>query len=344
VKNPYEVLDVEKTVSARELKKAYRNLAKKFHPDTSDIPDADERFKEISAAYSILSDPEKRKNFDKYGTPDPAPRGFHGSANPSNVSDFFRNFGGGFEDVFSGQTSRGKQAKKGADIRAQVMVTLEQASSGGEVSINYDPKRQCQPCSGKGTTSKDGSKICSSCHGAGNITHQQGFFAFVSDCPQCSGSGNILIDPCVSCSGKGVNQKHKTITVKIPAGVSDGSVVRLKGMGHETSVGYPGNLFLVVHVRKHDKFERIGNDIHTDLHVSVSQAMLGDIVKIETLSSGKKNLNVPPGTQHDTLLKLGKLGVNGGDHIVSIKVKIPEYLSPKEKDLIEKFQEIRSDQ
>ena len=344
MKNPYEVLGVGKSASQKEIKKSYRNLAKKFHPDTSEKSDDDEKFKEISAAYAILSDPEKRKNFDQFGTPDGAPRGFHGNAPPQNINDFFKNFGRGFEDMFSGQNSQKEQVQRGSDIRAQVVVTLEQASKGGDVSLGFDRRKKCEPCNGKGTSSKDGTKVCEGCRGAGNTTHQQGFFAFTAACPKCQGAGSILIDPCISCDGKGINQKHKSINVKIPPGVSDGSVVRIKGMGNETKDGYPGNLLLVVHVRKHDKFERIGNDIHTELYVSVSQAILGDIVKIDTLSSGKKNLNLPAGTQQDALLKLKGAGIKGGDHIVAVKIKIPEDLTQKEKDLIEEFQKIRRDQ
>ena len=343
MKNPYKILGVEKNASQKEIKKAYRDLAKKHHPDTADKSESDDRFKEISSAYSILSDPEKRKNFDQFGNPAGQPRGFHGSTQSSNASDFFKNFGRNFDDMFSGQKQQ-PQPQKGSDIRAQIVVSLEQAESGGDVGLDYDYTKRCEPCEGKGAPTKLGRKLCEDCHGSGNITHQQGFFAFMSTCSKCRGLGNILIDPCVSCKGKGVKQKHKSINVKIPGAITDGSVIRLRGLGNESKDGLPGNLLLVVHVRKHDKSERAGNDIHTDLQISVSQAMLGDIVKIDTLSSGKKNLNIPPGTQHDSKFKLKRMGVKAGHHIVTVKVKIPEHLEEKEKDLIEQFQRIRNDQ
>ena len=342
MKNLYEVLGVDKSASDKDIKKAYRNLAKKLHPDTSDDPNAEEKFKEISAAYSVLSDPQKRNNYDKYGTADPPTTGFNQGPMP-NIDDFFGGFGGNFEDLFGRNSKRSSGPQRGTDIKAQVVITLEQASNGGEVTINYDKIAKCGTCNGKGSETGD-AKVCGACNGAGNTTHQQGFFTFTSSCQKCDGQGKVVIDPCISCNGKGVSRKHKNVSVKIPAGISDGAVVRLKGMGNETKHGYPGNLLLVVHVAKNENFERIGNDVHAELWLSVSQAMLGDIVKIKTLSGETKNLNVPAGTQHEDKLKIKGAGIKDGDHVAIAKIKIPQDLTPKEKDLIEEFQKIRKDQ
>jgi molecular chaperone DnaJ len=343
VKNLYEVLGVDKSASSKDIKKAYRNLAKKMHPDTSDDPNAEEKFKEISAAYSVLSDAQKRSNYDKFGTAEPPATGFNQGPMP-NVDDFFRGFGGGFDDLFGKKRSSKKPGpQRGSDIKARVVVTLEQAASGGEVTINYDKIAKCVTCDGKGSETGD-AKVCDACNGAGSVTHQQGFFTFTSSCQKCSGQGKILIDPCVSCNGKGVAKKHKNISVKIPPGIDDGAVVRLKGIGNETRHGYPGNLLLVVHVTKNENFKRVGNDVHSELWLSVTQAILGDIVKVKTLSGETKNLNIPAGTQHEDTLKIKGAGVKNGDHVAIAKIKIPQDLTSKEKDLIEEFQKIRKDQ
>lgn len=340
MKNLYDVLGVSKTASAKEIKKAYRKLAKKYHPDTCSEPGAEEKFKEASSAYAILSNSEKRKNYDKYGTAEPPTTGFH-SNNHAAVNDIFRGFGGGFEDFFGG--SSGPKQQKGTDIRAQIVVTLEQSVTGGEATVNYDRLVKCSTCNGKGSETGD-SKVCTSCNGTGRRTQQQGFFTFTSDCENCQSSGKILIDPCSSCKGQGVIRRHENLKVKIPAGVSDNAVIRLKGMGNQTSSGDAGNMLIVVHVAKCEEFERIGNDIYGELHISVSQAILGDIAKVKTISGDVKNLNIPAGTQHEETLRIKGAGVKNGDHVVVTKIKIPENLSTREKDLIEEFQKIRKDQ
>ena len=340
MKNLYEVLGVDKSASGKDIKKAYRNLAKKFHPDTSDDPDAEDKFKEISSAYSVLSDSEKRSNYDKYGTADPPNAGFH-TNQTHDINDILRGFGGNFEDIFGG---RKKSAPpKGADIKARIVVSLEQAAEGGEVNLKYDRMTQCKPCAGKGSETGD-VQACESCSGTGSVTYQQGFFTFSQTCQTCNGTRTTSINPCVSCRGSGVRSKHKDLSVKIPSGITDGSVIRLKGMGNETNRGNAGNILLVVHVAANENFERVGNDIYAELQISVSQAMLGDIVKVKTLSGRTENLNIPAGTQHEEALKIKGSGIKNGDHVTIVKIKIPTDLSVKEKDLIEEFQKSRKDQ
>lgn len=340
MKNLYDVLGVAKTATAKEIKKAYRKLAKKYHPDTCSEPGAEEKFKEFSSAYAVLNNPEKRKTYDKYGTTEPPSTGFH-SNNHSSVSDIFRGFGGGFEDFFGGSAAPKQQ--KGTDIRAQIVVSLEQSAKGGEATVNYDRLVKCSTCSGKGSETGD-FKVCATCNGTGQLAQQQGFFTFTSNCENCQSTGKLLIDPCSSCKGQGVIRQHQNLKVKIPMGISDNSVIRLKGMGNQTSTGHAGNMLIVVHVAKCEEFERIGNDIYGELHISVTQAILGDIAKVKTISGDVKNLNIPAGTQHEEALRIKGAGVKNGDHVVIAKIKIPENLSTKEKDLIEEFQKIRKDQ
>ena len=200
-----------------------------------------------------------------------------------------------------------------------------------EIGLKYDRMTQCKPCAGKGSETGD-VQDCESCSGTGSVTYQQGFFTFSQTCQACNGTRTTSINPCVSCRGSGVRSKHKDLSVKIPPGITDGSVIRLKGMGNETNRGNAGNILLVVHVAANENFERVGNDIYAELQISVSQAMLGDIVKVKTLSGRTENLNIPAGTQHEETLKIKGSGIKNGDHVTIVKIKIPTGLSVKEKD------------
>ncbi len=350
----YEVLGVSRDASAEEIKKAYRSLAKKYHPDVSSDPNATEKFAEIQGAYDCLSDPDKKANYDRFGTEDM--NGFAGAG--SGGAGF------GFEDIFSsifgggfGGSSRTRSgARRGSDIRSDVTISFEEAAFGVEKKITITKLDTCSKCGGSGAESKDDVVTCNRCSGRGTIFVQQntilGVMRSESTCPDCNGTGKKIKKVCPECSGNGRVRKTKTLNVKIPSGISDDQTIRLAGEGEAGAKGGGnGDLLIHVSVKKHSVFERDGNNILLNLPLTFSQAALGTNIEIKTLH-GNVNLKIPAGIQSGTKLKLNGKGIdskiNGrkGDQIVTVTVVTPKDLTSKQKEIfaeLSKTDEMKND-
>lgn len=361
-KDFYSILGVDKSADEKEIKKAYRKLAMKYHPDRNpDDPAAEEKFKEASMAYEVLSDAEKRAAYDRMGH-DAFEQGMNGGGFGAGG---FGGFGGagGFNDIFGdlfGQAFGGgggfggfgggsRRPQKGADLLYTVTLTLEEAVKGAKKQISFDSAVTCKTCDGKGA--KDSSDIvtCSSCHGQGQVRMQQGFFVMQQTCPQCNGTGKQIKNPCSDCHGQGKKQERQTLEVSIPAGVDDGDRVRIAGKGEAGSAGVPnGDLYVEVHVQPHEIFTRHGADLHMDVPVSIATAALGDEVEIPTLD-GKIKIKIAEGTQSGRLLRVRGKGVTTvrnrmqGDLICRIIVQTPTNLSSEQRDILRQFQATLSD-
>ena len=336
----YEVLNVQKNCSDGELKKAYRRLAMKFHPDRNpDDDDAEHKFKEIKEAYEVLSDPQKRAAYDQFGHAgvDGGAQGFGGGG--------FGGFGDIFEDIFGGGRSQGgaSAAYRGSDLQYNLELTLEEAVFGTTVDIRVPSKQTCETCDGTGA--KDGSKPepCNTCHGQGQVRIQQGFFSVQQTCPHCHGSGSIIANPCPDCHGEGRVEKHKTLEVKIPEGVDTGDRIRLSGEGEAGINGGPsGDLYVQMHLKPHELFTRDGNDLHCTMPIKFTLAAFGGTLKVPTLG-GEVSLKIPAETQTGKVFRLRGKGVKSvrssmtGDLLCRIEVETPVNLTSKQKKLLEQF-------
>ena len=352
-KDYYEILGVKKGASDAELKKAFRKLARKYHPDVNPSDKtAETKFKEMNEAYEVLSDPKKRQQYDQFGHaafdagfgqgagPGPG-RGFEGF---SQGADFFRSGGGaGFEDIFGnifGNRARPSGPAKGEDITYSVEVDLEDAIFGRTMQVDLQREVTCSTCNGSGSQPGTSRKTCPTCMGSGSITQGKGFMQFAQPCPTCRGEGTINPSPCRTCGGNGVVQKTERINVKIPPGVDNGSKVRVAGMGGAGERNGPaGDVYIVTKVRPHGYFERKGDNLYSEAKVTVKEAAFGDKIEIPTVD-GTVWLTLPQGVQTGQQLKLkGKgvphLGGGGvGDHYVTIKVVTPTGLSERAKELL----------
>ena len=340
----YEILDVSRDASEEELKKSYRRLALKYHPDRNpNDPVAEEKFKEAAEAYDVLNDSEKRGLYDRYGHDGLQGAGFQGFG---GTEDVFSSFGSIFEELFGfGGGRRGGRtaARTGADLRYDVQISLEEVVSGAEKMLEFDKTETCIQCLGKRTAPGTQPTTCNTCGGIGQVERRQGFFAMRTTCPQCRGQGVIITDPCHECRGLGLVQTPKKLSVKIPPGMDESSRLRLTGEGEEgTSGGAPGDLYVVVHVAPHDTFERDGVNVHCEVTVSFSQAALGAEVEVPSLY-GPKTLTVPRGTQSRDTLVLRGCGVplvrggGRGDQIAHIAVRTPTRLSERQEELLREF-------
>lgn len=343
----YEVLGVVKGVSAQELKSAYRKVALQFHPDRNPgNPEAEEKFKEASEAYEVLSDPDKRARYDQFGHAG-MPMGGFGGFSGANINDIFGDI---FGEIFGGggrQRRGGRQ--RGADLRYNLEISFDEAAFGCEVQVKIPKPKRCEGCEGSG--SKSGSmRTCPTCNGAGELRFTQGFFAVSRPCNQCSGSGRLVTDPCEKCRGQGRYDNESTLSVKIPGGVDTGTRVRLAGEGEPGEQGGPpGDLYVVVHVREHPIFVREDFEVLCEVPISFTQAALGANIDVPTLD-GKVKMKVPPGTQTGKVFRLKGKGIphlqssGRGDQHVRVVVETPTELSRPQRDLLEKFAELSGEE
>ena len=343
----YEVLGVERSASQRDIKKAYRQMARKYHPDVSDAQNAESQFKEINEAYQVLSDPEKRNAYDRFGHAGleggRAGFDFGGFRDPFEIFEEF--FGQGFG--FSGRRRQGR--RRGADLRYDLHLTFEEAVFGCEKDIEIARHETCPECGGSGAKPGTSPARCSNCDGSGQVRQVQrsilGSFVSVTDCPVCHGQGSVVEEPCTRCGGQKQVRVTRELSVTIPAGVDDGTRIRLAGEGEAGANGGPrGNLYIILEVEPHPIFRRRGDDILVEVEINVAQAALGAEIQVPTLE-GDETLKVDAATQTDTVLRLADRGVphvkrgGRGDQLVLLRVAIPEKLTREQKDLFRELGE-----
>lgn len=339
----YEVLGVERDVSEKDLKKAYRRVAMKFHPDRNpDDKEAEDKFKEASEAYEILSDSQKRAAYDQFGHA--GVEGAAGGGGAGGFGNFSDIFGDVFGDIFGGgRGGRGGPAR-GSDLRYTLELSLEDAVRGTTVKIKVPTLVACDPCDGTGAKKGSSPKTCTTCGGHGQVRMQQGFFSVQQTCPNCHGKGKIVSDPCTSCHGRGRLEETKTLSVKVPPGVDTGDRIRLSGEGEAGVDGGPaGDLYVQMSVQQHPIFERDGNNLYCEVPISFVDAALGGELEVPTLD-GRVKLKVPEGTQTGKLFRLRGKGVapvrggSTGDLMCRVLVETPINLTLKQKDLLREFQ------
>ena len=346
----YEVLGVNRDAGDDEIKKAYRKLAMKHHPDRNpDSKESEEKFKEAKEAYEMLSDAQKKAAYDRYG---------HAGVDPSmggNGQGFEGGFADAFGDIFGdlfggGGGGRGGRSNvyRGADLRYNLEISLEEAARGAEKTIRIPTVEECGTCHGSGAKPGTQPKTCPTCSGHGQVRVQQGFFSIQQTCPKCHGSGKIIPDPCRDCSGAGRVKKHKTLEVKIPAGIDEGMRLRHGGHGEPGVNGGPaGDLYVEIHIRKHAVFEREHDDLHCEMPISISTAALGGEIEIPTLE-GMARLKIPPETQSGKVFRLRGKGIKNvrsqvhGDLLCHVLVETPVKLTERQKELLREFEEISS--
>ena len=345
----YEILGVNRDAADDEIKKSYRKLAMKFHPDRNpDSKDAEEKFKEAKEAYEVLSDAQKRAAYDAHGH-----AGLDSSAAGAGGAGF-----GGFADAFGdifgeifGGNGGGRQRSsvyRGADLRYNLEISLEEAARGTETRIRIPTMEQCDTCHGSGAKPGTQAKTCSTCNGNGQVRMQQGFFSIQQTCPTCHGSGKVIEEPCAPCRGAGRIKKHKTLSVKIPAGVDEGDRIRLSGEGEAGVNGGPtGDLYVVIHIREHQVFTRDQNDLHCEMPISFTISALGGEIEIPTLDGAAK-IRIPAETQSGKVFRLRGKGIKGvrsnayGDLMCHVVVETPVNLTPRQKELLQELESINA--
>ncbi|MGA8161986.1 MAG: molecular chaperone DnaJ [Acidobacteriaceae bacterium] len=337
----YEVLGVSRTATDQELKAAYRRLALQHHPDRNpgDV-ESEERFKACSEAYQVLSDPQKRAAYDRYGHAGVGAGGFDG--NPFGAQDIGDIFGDLFGEMFNigGSSRRGSRVQKGRDVRHDLTIEFEEAVFGKETKVTMRRMEACKDCHGTGTATGRGPSICPHCQGRGQVRYQQGFFSIARTCSACGGTGTVITDPCSTCRGEGRVERQHEISVSIPAGVEDGTRIRYQGEGDAGRFGGPaGDLYIVLKVKHHKVFDREGNDLHCVVPVSFSQAALGAEISLTTLD-GVTKLKVPEGTQSGQEFRIRGKGVphlneyGRGDLIAQVVLRTPTKLTKAQKELL----------
>ena len=348
-KDLYNILGVAKTASQDDIKKAFRKLAMKYHPDRNpdNREEAEAKFKEAKAAYDILSDEQKRAHYDRYGYDAVSGNGAGGGFGGFGAGGFNADvFGDIFGDIFGGGRNRGgarQQQARGHDLAYELDLSLEEAVNGGEKRIRIPTYVRCKTCSGSGATEKSVKRNCPGCGGSGQVRMQQGFFSIAQACPQCGGKGQIIENPCTDCHGDGRVKQQKTLNVNIPAGVDNGDRIRLSGEGEAGERGAPaGDLYVEIHVRKHPIFAREGDNLHCAMPISFVTAALGGDLEVPTLG-GRVMLTVPPETQTGKTFRLKGKGVKSvrsrstGDLYCTVNIETPVNLSKAQKDILADF-------
>ena len=348
-KDYYEVLSINRDASDDEIKKAYRKLAMKYHPDRNpDNPKAEEHFKEAKEAYETLSDTQKRAAYDQYGHA-AFEAGGMGGGNPFGAGAGAQGFD--FSDIFGdifggGRGGNRNSAHRGADLQYNLEITLEQAARGTETEIRIPTMAECETCHGSGAKAGTSPTTCTTCAGHGQVRMQQGFFSVQQACPRCHGTGKMIASPCKPCNGQGRIKKHKTLSVKIPPGVDNDDRIRLTGEGELGTNGGPsGDLYVVVHLKAHAVFQRDHNDLHCEMPISFSTAALGGEIEIPTLD-GKASIKIPAETQSGKVFRLRGKGIKGvrsathGDLHCHVIVETPVNLTDRQRDLLREFEAI----
>ena len=349
----YDVLGVSKSSSADQIKSAYRKLAVKYHPDKNEGDKAaEEKFKEASEAYHVLSNTERKQNYDNYGHAafenGSSGRGGFGNFDfSSHFSDIFEDF---FGEGFGGGRRNRRSSNRGSDLRSALSITLEEAYTGKKQDIKFSTSEKCDVCKGSG--SKPGHNVgsCSMCGGHGQVRSSQGFFTVQQTCPQCSGSGEEITNPCSSCNGQGKKQTSKRLSVTIPKGVDDGTRIRLAGKGEAGSRGGGnGDLYLFINVHSHDFFKRSEENLFFECPISIADAALGTSIEIPTIDGGKAKIKIPAGTQSGKQFRLKAKGMpymrgsGNGDLYIQVNTEVPISLNREQKELLEKFRDIENE-
>ena len=347
----YETLGVAKNASDDEIKKAYRKLAMKFHPDRNpDSKQSEDKFKEAKEAYEMLSDPQKREAYDRFG---------HAGVDPNVGGGAGAGFSGGFSDAFGdifgdifgggGRQRGGPQVYRGADLRYNLDITLEQAANGFDTTIRVPSWDGCETCHGSGAKPGTAPTTCGTCGGHGQVRMQQGFFSIQQTCPKCHGSGKVIPDPCSPCAGSGRVKRNKTLEVKIPAGIDDGMRIRSTGNGEPgMNGGPPGDLYVEIHIKQHAVFQRDGDDLHCEMPISFAKAAIGGEIEVPTLT-GKVSFSVPEGTQSGKTFRLRSKGIKGvrsgfpGDLFCHVVIETPIKLTDRQKDLLREFEQLTAE-
>ncbi len=343
----YDVLGVARNASEEEIKKAYRKLAMKYHPDRNQgdkAKQAEEKFKEVKEAYEVLTDTSKRAAYDRFGHAGVDPSAGGGFRGAEGMGGFAEAFGDIFGDIFGGGRGGRSNAYRGADLRYTMELTLEQAAKGFATEIRVPAWDNCETCHGSGAKPGTSPKTCTMCGGAGAVRMQQGFFSIQQTCPTCRGSGKVIAEPCGACSGAGRIKKNKVLEVNIPAGIDEGQRIRLSGKGEPgVNGGPPGDLYVEIRLKPHEVFQRDGDDLHCEVPVSIVTAALGGEVEIGTLTE-KVSVHIPEGTQSGKTFRLRGKGIKGvrssypGDLYCHVSVETPVRLSEKQKKLLRELE------
>lgn len=346
----YEILGVSRDATESELKSAYRKLAHQYHPDKNPgNKEAEEKFKKASVAYGVLSDAQKRAQYDRFGHAGMGGGGHEDFAQGINIQDIFGDIFGDFFGGGSGGRTRKGRAERGSDLRYHLNIKFEEAAFGVEKEISIKRKESCATCNGSGAKAGTERQTCHSCHGSGEIRMQKGFFAISQACPTCNGQGSRITDPCTACKGSGRQAVTRTIKVKVPAGIEEGMQLRYSGEGEGGVLGGSrGDLYVQVVIDAHPIFERDGTNVLCEVPISFAQAALGAKIDVPTLD-GKVAMNIPAGTQSGAVFRLKEKGIvrmrgdhnnKRGDQLVTVKVEVPKKLTNRQKELLKEFSDL----